>query len=51
MDVGLVVVVVFIDFKKVFDSVLYVIFEMKLERDFGILGLFLDWFKSYLKDR
>lgn len=51
VDAGLVVAVVFIDFKKAFDSVSHAILETKLERDFGISGLRLDWLKSYLKER
>ena len=51
MDAGLVVAVAFIDFKKAFDSVSHAILETKLERDFGISGLLLDWLKSYLKER
>ena len=51
VDVGLVVAVAFIDFKKAFDSVSHAILEMKLERDFGISGPLLDWLKSYLKER
>ena len=51
VDAGLVVAVAFIDFKKAFDSVSHVILETKLERDFGISGLLLDWLKSYLKER
>ena len=45
------VAVAFIDFKKAFDSVSHAILETKLERDFGISGLLLDWLKSYLKER
>ena len=51
VDAGLVVAVAFIDFKKAFDSVSHAILETKLERDFGISGLLLDWLKSYLKGR
>ena len=51
VDAGLVVAVAFIDFKKAFDSVSHAILETKLERDFGISGLLLDWLKSYLKER
>ena len=51
VDAGLVVAVALIDFKKAFDSVSHTILEMKLERDFGISGLILDWLKSYLKER
>ena len=49
VDAGLVVAVAFIDFKKAFDSVSHAILETKLERDFGISGLLLDWLKSYLR--
>ena len=51
VDAGLVVAVAFIDFKKALDRVSHTILEMKLERDFGISGLLLDWLKSYLKER
>ena len=51
VEAGLVVAVAFIDFKKAFDSVSHTIPEMKLERDFGISGLLLDWLKTYLKER
>ena len=51
VDAGLVVAVAFIDFKKAFDSVSHAILVTKLERDFGISGLLLDWLKSYLKER
>ena len=40
-----------IDFKKAFDSVSHTILEIKLERDFGISELLVDWLKSYLKER
>ena len=51
VEAGLVVAVAFIDFKKAFDSVSHTIPEMKLERDFGISGLLLDWLKTYLNER
>lgn len=51
IDSGKVVAVAFIDFKKAFDSVSHDILEMKLNRDFGITGTFLDWLKSYLHGR
>ena len=51
MDAGLVAAVAFIDFKKAFDNVSHAILETKLERDFGISGLPLDWLKSYLTER
>ena len=51
VDAGLVVAVAFTDFKKAFASVSHAILETKLERDFVISGLLLDWLKSYLKER
>ena len=43
VDAGLVVAIAFVDFKKALDSVSQTILGMKLERDFGISGLLLDW--------
>lgn len=42
VDLGRVVVVVFVDLRKVFDSVLYEILVKKLEYRFGVIGLLLD---------
>ena len=44
---------VFVDFKKAFNSACHTVLKTKLERDFGIhvRGPLLDWFKSYLKGR
>ncbi|KAL9986828.1 hypothetical protein ACROYT_G001031 [Oculina patagonica] len=51
LDSGKAVAVAFIDFKKAFDSVSHDILETKLNRDFGITGMLLDWLKSYLRGR
>lgn len=51
IDFNMKIVVVFIDFKKVFDSVFYIILERKLECDFGFSGFLLFWVSSYLWGR
>ena len=50
IDRGYVNVVVFLDFKKAFDTVDYDILPTKMNR-YGIQGKTLDWFKSYLTNR
>ena len=50
IDAGHFVGGVFIDLKKAFDTVNHKILLKKLA-SFGIAGLELDWFKSYLSDR
>ncbi len=50
IDAGRFVGGVFIDLKKAFDTVNHAILLQKLT-SFGIKGLELDWFKSYLSDR
>ena len=49
-DAGQIVGGVFIDLKKAFDTVNHAILLKKLT-SFGIMGMELDWFKSYLSDR
>ena len=41
---------VLLDFEKVFDTVNYTILTAKLNH-YGIRGITLDWFQSYLKNR
>jgi hypothetical protein len=41
---------IFCDLKKAFDTCNHQILSMKLDR-YGIRGISLDWFQSYLKDR
>ncbi|PFX27068.1 RNA-directed DNA polymerase from mobile element jockey [Stylophora pistillata] len=50
LDNGLRVGIVFIDFRKAFDSVNHTILQEKLKA-MGIAGNFLSWFCSYLSNR
>ena len=50
MDDGNYVIRVYVDFKKAFDSVSHAILLQKLQH-YGIRGLALNWFSSYLHDR
>jgi hypothetical protein len=50
MDAGRLVGAVFLDLKKAFDTVCHPILINKLQ-SFGLMGLELDWFNSYLSDR
>ena len=51
LDSGNVVAVAFVDFRKAFDSVSEEILVKKLEYNFGITGVLLDWIKDYLSGR
>ena len=50
MDGGQLTGLIFIDLKKVFDTVDYVILLSNLQK-YGIKELEYDWFKSYLANR
>ena len=50
LDDGNYVIRVYVDFKKAFDSVSHAILLQKLQH-YGIRGLALNWFSSYLHDR
>ena len=47
LDSGNVVAVAFVDFRKAFDNVSHEILVKKLEYNFGITGVLLDWIKDY----
>ena len=47
---GKTTICVFLDLSKAFDSLEHEMIYMKLEK-YGIWGICLDWFKSYLTDR
>ena len=50
LDNGDLVLSIFLDFRKAFDCVDHMILISKLSK-YGIRGIALDWFKSYLSDR
>ena len=51
IDEGNFICVVFLDIPKVFDSINHEILLRKMHGQFGILGVKLKWFKSYLTNR
>ena len=51
MDDGNLTGVVFLDIRKAFDSINHKILLKKMNDHFGISGLELKWFESYLTNR
>ena len=51
MDNGKINYIVFLDVKKAFDSINHKIFFDKMRTLFGISGIQLKWFESYLSNR
>ena len=51
MDNGKLNGVVFLDIKKAFDSINHHILLNKMNEQFGIFGMELKWFQSYLTNR
>ena len=51
IDSNKVVGIVVVDFQKAFDCVSHNVLLRKLENEFGINGLLLDWLRSYLDNR
>ena len=51
IDSNEVVCIVLVDFQKAFNCVSYCVLLRKLEKDFGINGVLLDWLRSYLDNR
>ena len=49
-DNNMMVMAIFIDLKKAFDTVLHKVILTKLEK-IGIRGVELNWFRSYLSNR
>ena len=50
LNLGLHSIAIYVDFKKAFDSIDHTILLQKLE-NYGIRGVALQWFKSFLRDR
>ncbi len=51
MDNGEINCVVFLDVRKAFDSINHKILIDKMRNLFGIIGIQLKWFESYLNNR
>ena len=51
LDEGGQIDVLYLDFSKAFDSVPHSYLLFKLEHFYGVSGVLLDWFRSYLSDR
>lgn len=51
LDEGGQVDVIYLDFSKAFDSVPHSFLILKLKMYFGVSGVLLSWFKSYLSER
>ena len=51
MDNGTLKGVIFLDIKKAFDSVNHDILITKMIKNFGIIGMEPNWFRSYLTNR
>ena len=51
MDQGLLTGAVFIDLRKVFDTVDHDLLLEKLTMGYGVTGKGLGWFRDYLNDR
>jgi len=51
MDNGTLKGVIFLDIKKAFDSVNHDILITKMNKNFGIIGMEPNWFRSYLTNR
>ena len=50
LDEGKIVIGIYLDFSKAFDTVNHDILNIKLEH-YGIRGVVLQWFSDYLKNR
>ena len=51
IDNGTLKGVIFLDIKKAFDSVNHDILITKMNKNFGIIGMEPNWFRSYLTNR
>ena len=51
MDIATLKGVIFLDIKNAFDSVNHDILIIKVNKNFGIIGMEPNWFRSYLTNR